>query len=70
LDEIFPRLLTELVADGSPVWDDGELSKLCLSFGGHQMSATSDPRVDARILTPFDRLSAVTVIFSANYASR
>jgi 2-polyprenyl-6-methoxyphenol hydroxylase-like FAD-dependent oxidoreductase len=37
LDELFPGLLNELVADGAPVWDDGELSKLHLSFGGHEI---------------------------------
>ncbi|MDT5319990.1 MAG: hypothetical protein QOD88_2512, partial [Mycobacterium sp.] len=36
LDELFPGFLTELVADGCTVWDDGDLSKYCLSFGGHQ----------------------------------
>ena len=35
LDELFPGILNELVADGAPVWDDGELSKLYFSFGGH-----------------------------------
>jgi 2-polyprenyl-6-methoxyphenol hydroxylase-like FAD-dependent oxidoreductase len=37
LDEFFPGFLNELVADGAPVWDDGELSKLHLSFGGHEI---------------------------------
>jgi 2-polyprenyl-6-methoxyphenol hydroxylase-like FAD-dependent oxidoreductase len=37
LDELFPGLLKELVAEGAPVWDDGELSKLHLSFGGHDI---------------------------------
>jgi 2-polyprenyl-6-methoxyphenol hydroxylase-like FAD-dependent oxidoreductase len=37
LDEFFPGLLKELVADGAPVWDDGDLSKLHLSFGGHEV---------------------------------
>ena len=36
-DELFPGFLSELVADGAPVWDDGELSKLHLSFGGHDI---------------------------------
>src|ERR1700761_1291595 len=35
LDEFFPGILKELVAEGVPVWDDGELSKLHLSFGNH-----------------------------------
>ena len=37
LDELFPGSLNELVAEGAPVWDDGELSKLHLSFGGHDI---------------------------------
>lgn len=27
LDELFPGILNELVAEGAPVWDDGEFSK-------------------------------------------
>ena len=37
LDELFPGILNQLVADGAPVWDDGELSKLHFSFGGHRL---------------------------------
>ncbi len=37
LEELFPGFLRELAADGAPVWDDGELAKLHLSFGGHEM---------------------------------
>jgi 2-polyprenyl-6-methoxyphenol hydroxylase-like FAD-dependent oxidoreductase len=36
LDELFPGFLAELVADGCTVLDDGDLSRLCASFGGHQ----------------------------------
>lgn len=36
LDELFPGILEELVADGAGKWD-GELAKLRLSFGGHQL---------------------------------
>jgi hypothetical protein len=36
LDTFFPGLLTELIADGCTVWDDGDLSRFCVSFGGHQ----------------------------------
>jgi 2-polyprenyl-6-methoxyphenol hydroxylase-like FAD-dependent oxidoreductase len=36
LDELFPGFLAELVTDGCTVFDDGDLSKLCASFGGHQ----------------------------------
>ena len=37
LDEFFPGILNELVADGAPVWDDGELSKFYLSYSGHEV---------------------------------
>jgi 2-polyprenyl-6-methoxyphenol hydroxylase-like FAD-dependent oxidoreductase len=37
LDTLFPGLLTELVADGCTVWDDGDFSRCCFSFGGHQV---------------------------------
>ena len=37
LDELFPGFLTELVADGCIVWEDGDFSKLCASWGGHQL---------------------------------
>jgi len=36
LDTFFPGLLTELITDGCAVWDDGDLSRFCVSFGGHQ----------------------------------
>jgi 2-polyprenyl-6-methoxyphenol hydroxylase-like FAD-dependent oxidoreductase len=37
LDELFPGFLAELLADGCTVWDDGDFSKLCASFGGHRL---------------------------------
>lgn len=37
LDELFPGILAELVREGAPVWDDGDLSKLLIRFGGHQL---------------------------------
>jgi hypothetical protein len=37
LGELFPGFLDELVADGVSVWSDGDLTRICLSFGGHQM---------------------------------
>jgi 2-polyprenyl-6-methoxyphenol hydroxylase-like FAD-dependent oxidoreductase len=36
LDTLFPGLLTELIADGCTVWDDGDLSRRFVSLGGHQ----------------------------------
>jgi 2-polyprenyl-6-methoxyphenol hydroxylase-like FAD-dependent oxidoreductase len=37
LDELFPGFLDELVVGGTPIWDDGDYSKLCISVGGHQL---------------------------------
>jgi 2-polyprenyl-6-methoxyphenol hydroxylase-like FAD-dependent oxidoreductase len=37
LDELFPGLLSELVAAGAPVWDDGDLSKGYFSYNGHRV---------------------------------
>jgi 2-polyprenyl-6-methoxyphenol hydroxylase-like FAD-dependent oxidoreductase len=37
LSDLFPGLLDELVTDGAPVWDDGDLSKIDVSFRGHRI---------------------------------
>lgn len=37
LGELFPGFLDDLVAGGAQVWNDGDLSRLCVSFGGHQL---------------------------------
>ena len=51
LDELFPGILNGLVVDGAPVLDDGELSKLHFTFGGHEMlrsgKATGDHKAMA-----------------------
>ena len=48
MDEFFPGLLDELVAAGAPVWDDGELSRLYISYSGHLLPRSGkiagDPR--------------------------
>ena len=36
LGELFPGFLDDLVAGGVPVWDDGDLTKVDVSVGGHQ----------------------------------
>ena len=36
LEQLFPGFLAELVANGCPVYDDGDLSKFCFCLGGHQ----------------------------------
>ncbi|WP_396933878.1 FAD-dependent oxidoreductase [Mycolicibacterium sp.] len=35
--EFFPGILDEVVAAGAPVWDDGEMSRFHISYGGHLM---------------------------------
>jgi 2-polyprenyl-6-methoxyphenol hydroxylase-like FAD-dependent oxidoreductase len=37
LDELFPGLVDELTAKGVEKWDDGDLSKLHLVIGGHEL---------------------------------
>ena len=48
LDELFPGLLDELVAAGAPVLDDGDLSRLHMSYSGHLVvqsgKITGDPK--------------------------
>jgi 2-polyprenyl-6-methoxyphenol hydroxylase-like FAD-dependent oxidoreductase len=53
LDELFPGFLNELVAKGAPVWNDGELSKLHLSFGGHEMLRSGKIPLEARALAVY-----------------
>ena len=50
LDEFFPGFLRDLVADGAPVWDDGDLSKLHLSFGGHDMLRSGKIALDPKAM--------------------
>ena len=37
LGQLFPGLLDELVAAGATVLDEGDLSRACFSFGGHEL---------------------------------
>jgi 2-polyprenyl-6-methoxyphenol hydroxylase-like FAD-dependent oxidoreductase len=53
LDELFPGLLSELVADGAPVWDDGELSQLHLSFGGHELLRSGKIALEPKALAVY-----------------
>src|SRR6516225_8028208 len=51
LEELFPGILDELVADGVPVWDGGELSWFHWSYLGHRFvrsgRADVDPKANA-----------------------
>ena len=40
LEELFPGILNDLVAGGAPALDDGDLSKLYMSFSGHTLRRT------------------------------
>jgi 2-polyprenyl-6-methoxyphenol hydroxylase-like FAD-dependent oxidoreductase len=53
LQELFPGFLNELVADGAPVWDDGELSKLHLSFGGHETLRSGQIALEPKALAVY-----------------
>lgn len=37
MDQLFPGFLDELVAGGARVWNDGDLSRLSLTFAGHPL---------------------------------
>jgi 2-polyprenyl-6-methoxyphenol hydroxylase-like FAD-dependent oxidoreductase len=46
MEELFGGLLEELVHNGARVWSDGDLSRIWMSFGGHQLlrsGAIHDP---------------------------
>jgi 2-polyprenyl-6-methoxyphenol hydroxylase-like FAD-dependent oxidoreductase len=53
LDELFPGILYELVVDGAPVLDDGELSKFHFSFGGHEMLRSGKAAVDLEAMATY-----------------
>ena len=40
LDELFPGCMQELVDSGCLAWKDGDLSKWCVTFGGHRLAST------------------------------
>jgi 2-polyprenyl-6-methoxyphenol hydroxylase-like FAD-dependent oxidoreductase len=48
IEELFPGILDELVADGVPVWGDGDLSKTYMSFGGFKMLGAGLLTIDER----------------------
>jgi 2-polyprenyl-6-methoxyphenol hydroxylase-like FAD-dependent oxidoreductase len=52
IDELFPGILDELVAAGAPVLDDGDLSKIWMSVGGHQLIRVGTAR-DRQAMTMY-----------------
>jgi hypothetical protein len=53
LDELFPGILSELVAGGAPVWDDADMSKLYLSYSGHEMLRSGKLAVDHKAMAMY-----------------
>jgi 2-polyprenyl-6-methoxyphenol hydroxylase-like FAD-dependent oxidoreductase len=52
IEELFPGILSELVAAGAPVLDDGDLSKIWMSIGGHQLTRVGTVR-DQQAMTVY-----------------
>jgi 2-polyprenyl-6-methoxyphenol hydroxylase-like FAD-dependent oxidoreductase len=52
IEELFPGILNELVAAGAPVLDDGDLSKIWMSIGGHQLTRVGTVR-DQQAMTVY-----------------
>ena len=52
IDELFPGILDELAAAGAPVLDDGDLSKVWMSVGGHQLVRVGTAR-DRQAMTVY-----------------
>ncbi|MCV7421143.1 FAD-binding protein [Mycobacterium yunnanensis] len=50
-EELFPGLLDELVADGAHCWDDGDLSRFHVFFGGHLVMRTGSIPAPASLIT-------------------
>lgn len=42
MGELFPGFLDELVLAGAKVWNDGDLSRLCVSFNGHRLLSSGN----------------------------
>jgi 2-polyprenyl-6-methoxyphenol hydroxylase-like FAD-dependent oxidoreductase len=53
LAELFPEILNEMVARGAPVWDDGDLSKVYISFGGHLMLRSGKAAIDHKAMAMY-----------------
>ncbi len=52
IEKLFPGILNELVAAGAPVLDDGDLSKIWMSVGGHQLTRVGTVR-DQQAMTVY-----------------
>ena len=74
VDELFPGILGEMVADGVPTWDDGDLSRVIIEYGGHRFLPSghlpnavtsympSRPLLDWHVMKRLSALPNVTVL--------
>lgn len=53
MDQLFPGILQELVADGAPTWDDADLSKLYVSYNGHELLRTGKLPIDPKSMAMY-----------------
>lgn len=52
LDELFPGIRDDLIAQGATTWDDGDFAKLDWSFGGHSMVRSGTSEHAPQIVSP------------------
>jgi 2-polyprenyl-6-methoxyphenol hydroxylase-like FAD-dependent oxidoreductase len=75
LEKLFPGILDDLVADGVPAWNDGDVSKVSISIGGrstmppsgrlphpHSQYFPSRPRLEWHVRRRVRQISTVTII--------
>ncbi|WP_445169549.1 FAD-dependent oxidoreductase [Mycolicibacterium sp. Dal123E01] len=74
LDELFPGILDEMVANGAPTWGDGDLSRVIIEYGGHRFLPSgflsdpvtayvpSRPFLDWHVMKRLSALPNVTVL--------
>jgi len=74
LDELFPGALADMVADGVPVWSDGDLARVFVEYGGHRFLRNghlpnpvtsympSRPLLDWHVLKRVSAMPNVTVL--------
>jgi 2-polyprenyl-6-methoxyphenol hydroxylase-like FAD-dependent oxidoreductase len=52
LEKLFPGILAALVADGAPVWEDRDLSRIDFTIAGHPLQRTGRIRTPMKIFFP------------------
>jgi 2-polyprenyl-6-methoxyphenol hydroxylase-like FAD-dependent oxidoreductase len=74
LEELFGGILDQLVAAGAPVWNDGDMSKTVIEYGGHRFLPSGQLRdapslylpsralLDSHVLQRLSELPNVTIL--------